>query len=121
MPLQAQHRHTDSFIATPHQGSGAGFAIVDAYILSDVLSLVKTPAQLPAAFNAYNSVRRSKGLDLVTTSHDTGLLWDLEMPGIGDDISKFNKLIEHRLDWIWNENLVDEAAEAARMMQRSDL
>ena len=102
---------------TPHQGSGAGFAIEDAYILSSLLGHT-TPDKLEACLEAYNAVRRERGLKLVTTSREAGKLWDMEDPVAGADTEKIVENASKRMDWIWNEDLEAEIQQGLRHMER---
>jgi salicylate hydroxylase len=105
--------------STPHQGAGAGMAIEDAYVLGAVLGLVKDSRELEAAFSAYDAVRRQRSLDLVTTSRDAGHQWEFEAEGVEDDLEKFQKRLDERLDWIWNEDLSKEFNEAKGLFEQT--
>lgn len=59
---------------TPHQSSGAGMAIEDAYVLSNILGLVHKANELEPAFRAFDYIRRERSQRLVATSRDMGLL-----------------------------------------------
>jgi salicylate hydroxylase len=47
-------------VGTPFQGSGAGMAIEDAYILGEILACVSSEAELKKAFLAFSQVRRER-------------------------------------------------------------
>ncbi|KAF2656265.1 FAD/NAD(P)-binding domain-containing protein [Lophiostoma macrostomum CBS 122681] len=66
---------------TPWQGSGAGMAIEDAMILETLLREVTDPAEIPAAFRAYDEVRRPRTQRVVHSSYGTGLI----LSGRGSD------------------------------------
>ena len=57
---------------TPWQGSGASQALEDAVVLAAVLSKVTKPAQIEAAFKAYDEVRRPRAQAIVDSSRLTG-------------------------------------------------
>ena len=103
---------------TPHQGSGAGMAIEDAYVLSNLLGDVKNVSEIEKVFEAYDAVRRERTLKLVVTSRQAGNLWELEVPEYGDDLSKYVNDMDNRLRWIWNEDLQAEVAEAKKIIDQ---
>ncbi|KAI1178595.1 mannitol 1-phosphate dehydrogenase 2 [Nemania sp. FL0916] len=96
---------------TPHQGSGAGMCMEDAYILGNLIGEANSPEDLDRAFKAYDEVRRERTQKIVTTSHDAGRLWDFELEG--DDVDALYKNMDQRMHWIWNEDL-PAAMEKAR-------
>lgn len=91
--------------STPHQGAGAGMALEDAYVLSDLLGSVRTVEGIEAAFRVYDAVRRPRTQKVVTTSRAAGQLYDFEGVGIGDDEEKIRENLENRYRWIWDEDL----------------
>lgn len=88
--------------STPHQGSGAGMAVEDAYVMSKTLQRVKTPADFVTAFAAFDRVRRPRTQRLVSTSKECGQLFDFEDPEVGDDLDKFKANLKTRHAWIWD-------------------
>ncbi len=60
--------------STPHQASGAGMAIEDAYVLSNPLGQVEDLSHIEAAFKAFDAVRRARTQKLVATSRECGEL-----------------------------------------------
>ena len=96
--------------STPHQGSGAGMAVEDAYILSSLLGAARTDADLPDVFAVYDELRRVRSQKLVATSNEAGLQWELEHPAVSDDEDSFRRLLHSRLRWIWNHDLTAELA-----------
>ncbi|KAI0664557.1 FAD/NAD(P)-binding domain-containing protein [Cubamyces menziesii] len=70
----------------PYQGSGAGQAIEDAYVLSAVLSDPRTTrTTLERALHAYDAVRRPFALRVQESSRENGLLYTLNYPGLTFD------------------------------------
>ena len=63
---------------TPNMGQGAGMAIEDAAVLSRCLRL--SPADLPAAFLAFERQRRPRTARIVRTSWHLGRVGQLENP-----------------------------------------
>lgn len=90
---------------TPHQGAGAGQAIEDAFILSNLIGDITDVSEIEHAFQAYDAVRRPRTQKVVTMSRETGLLYDSEYPGIGDDIVKMGEMLRKAYRWIWDEDL----------------
>ncbi|KAL1641567.1 hypothetical protein SLS61_010055 [Didymella pomorum] len=91
--------------STPHQGSGAGMCVEDAYILSQVLSKCQTREELEIAFKAYDAVRRPRSQEVVKTSREAGQLWDLEGEGVNDDLQALEQNATSRMGWIWDHDI----------------
>ena len=102
--------------STPHQGAGAGMALEDAYILSNVLGSVQKVSEIENAFKAYDSVRRHRTQKLVTTSREVGEIYEFEGDGVGDDLDKMRQNLRTRYNWIWDKKLEDDLAEATKLM-----
>ncbi|KAL1615425.1 hypothetical protein SLS56_011815 [Neofusicoccum ribis] len=100
---------------TPHQGSGAGMAVEDAWLMAKLMADVKGVRDVQAAFNAFERVRIGRTHRLVTTSNEAGRLYDFELDGHGDDVDKIAKNLEARMKWIWEEDLEAELVEARRI------
>ncbi|KAI0332657.1 salicylate hydroxylase [Cubamyces sp. BRFM 1775] len=67
----------------PYQGAGAGQAIEDAYVLSNVLADPRTTrSTLDRAMHAYDAVRRPFALRVQEASRENGLLYTLNFPGL---------------------------------------
>lgn len=90
---------------TPHQGAGAGMAIEDALVLGSALGLVWKAADLPKAFEAFDAVQRPRSQRLVTTSHEGGMLYEMELPGVEGDVEKIKDCLGSRMQWIWDVDL----------------
>lgn len=101
---------------TPHQGAGAGMCIEDVYILSHLLSGCQSQSKLPAAFQAYDAVRRPRSQKLVKTSREAGMLWEFEGEGIEDDLEAFEDNAVKRMDWIWDHDITKDLELARSMM-----
>lgn len=98
--------------ATSLQGSGAGMAIEDAYVLASTIGFCQSRSHLPAAFAAYDNIRRGRTHKLMASSREAGKLWQLELPGVMDDIAILSHEIGTRMHWIWNEDIEQEAQAA---------
>ena len=104
---------------TPHQGSGAGMAIEDAYILSNMIGQMRNADDYEAAFAAYNKIRHTRGMDLVTTSHAAGMVYEFQGETTGDDVQKIDQNLSCRYNWIWEEDLEGELRQASSLLEQS--
>ncbi len=102
--------------STPHQGAGAGMALEDAFILSNLIGSIHSSSDLESAFKAYDAIRRPRTQDLVTTSKEAGEVVEFEGKDIGDDIEKLKANLDVRFDWIWDEDLDQELKDARRLL-----
>lgn len=102
--------------STPHQGAGAGMALEDAYILSNVLGRVKegSSEEIAAAFEAYNALRMERTEKLVATSAKAAEIYEFQEAG--DDAEKVRAKLEGWYQWIWEHDLEKDLQEAFRMM-----
>ncbi|KAF1351867.1 hypothetical protein BDV97DRAFT_375891 [Delphinella strobiligena] len=91
--------------STPHQGAGAGIAIEDALITSSALALANDEEDIPRSFEVFDALQRPRSQKLVTTSRDGGLLYDMQLSGVGDDIDKIKDHLSRRMEWIWEVDL----------------
>ncbi|EKG16316.1 Monooxygenase FAD-binding protein [Macrophomina phaseolina MS6] len=94
--------------ATPHQGSGAGMAVEDAWLLRALLREVNDAEDIQAAFTAFQKER----IELARTSHEAGQLYDFELPGYEDDDGMIAENLKTRMRWIWDEDLEKELERA---------
>ncbi|MCJ1392729.1 hypothetical protein MMC18_005600 [Xylographa bjoerkii] len=104
--------------STPHQGSGAGMALEDAYVLSSLLGQVCSAKELEAAFEAYSHVRHPRVMKLVETSRAGGEVYQFLGPDTNDDVRKIGDNLRARYNWIWDENPADELTSATEIFQR---
>ena len=103
--------------STPHQGSGAGMALEDAYVLSSLLSHVRGAEELEIAFEAYDHIRRPRDMKLVETSRACGEVYEFLGPETGDDVQKINENLSRRYDWIWEEDIAGELTRALEIFE----
>jgi len=101
--------------STPHNGAGAGMAIEDALAMSNIMSMVYEAKDIPQAFEAYDQIRRPRSQRLVTASREQGRLYDLELPGVGDDLEKVKYQIENGRKWIWGFDLEEHVEDAKKL------
>ncbi|KAL6883205.1 hypothetical protein HDV57DRAFT_478643 [Trichoderma longibrachiatum] len=101
----------------PHQGAGAGQALEDAHILSQVLGECRSPPDLLAAFTAYETVRMPRAQFVQYHGRQQGELLDLQRPDIGDDLEKLKAVIDVPIREIWNCDLRAELDKALAVMK----
>jgi salicylate hydroxylase len=106
--------------STSHGGAGAGMAVEDALILSDLLSQaeIKDGRDITAAFKAYDFSRRPRTQKLVKYSRESGLTFSLRMPGIEDDVQKLKANLDIRQRWIWDINFEEHIQEARKILKQ---
>jgi salicylate hydroxylase len=104
--------------STPHQGAGAGQAIEDAFIISNLLGEINSVDEIENAFYAYDAVRRPRSQRVVKTSRDAASLYEFEDEKVGTDLEAMKKTLESRYDWIWDEDLPKQL-EQAREVRRN--
>ncbi|KAH8727084.1 mannitol 1-phosphate dehydrogenase [Phaeosphaeriaceae sp. PMI808] len=98
---------------TPHQGSGAGMCIEDAFIMAGLIKEMNSVDELQRAFKAFEQVRIERTQKLITTSHEAGMLYDFEL--VGDDLDKLEENLLNRMGWIWNLDLEQQLNEARKI------
>ncbi|KAJ5749603.1 hypothetical protein N7533_006631 [Penicillium manginii] len=104
--------------STPHQGAGAGQAIEDAHVLSELLgdARVQSTEQVVAAFKAYDEIRRPRSQRVVTSSKENAYLLCLCLPGVQDDEQKLKTAFQERLRWLWDLDVEDQVERARKKM-----
>lgn len=100
--------------STPHQGSGAGMAIEDAYFLASLLGQVEERRDLERVFAAYEGTRKERTQRLVRCSREQAAIYDFQAPGVGDDVAKIAALLPRRWDWIWDYDVGDDLMAAQK-------
>lgn len=102
--------------STPHQGAGAGQAIEDAFILSNLLGQVNSVDEMERAFYAYDAVRRPRSQKVVATSRDAAKIYEFEDEKLKSNLVMIKRTLEMRYDWIWNEDLPQQLKTAEAIM-----
>lgn len=102
--------------STPHQGAGAGQAIEDAFILSNLLGQVNSVGEIEKAFQAYDAVRRPRSQKVVTTSREAAAIYEFEDEELGTDLDAIRQRLETRYNWIWDEDLNQQLKKANDIM-----
>ena len=106
--------------STPYQGAGAGQAIEDALVLTHLFGTQVTAAeQIPAAFAAYDQVRRPRSQKVMKTSREAGNLMAMKDEIAGSDLTKMAKDLQTRFRWIWQRDLKAQNDWAAQLFQES--
>lgn len=104
--------------STPHQGAGAGQAIEDAYILSNLLGQIDSANEIENAFAAYDAIRRPRSQKVVTTSRGAAAIYEFEDETLGTDLVKIRERLETWFGWIWNEDLEGQLKRAQSLLER---
>jgi len=102
----------------PHQGAGAGQALEDAHILSNVLGACESKSDLLAAFEGFESVRMPRTKFVQIYGRKQGELLDLQRPDVGSDLEKLKAIIDVPIRKIWNCDLNAELEKALAAMQK---
>lgn len=103
--------------STPHHGAGAGMAVEDALILSQLLASINSVGELEIAFAVYDAVRRPRSQRLVASSRKIGEVYNFGDSAIGDNMEAMRKYLEHAWDWIWNEDLDRQLEKAQSLLK----
>ncbi|KAE9983142.1 hypothetical protein BLS_004542 [Venturia inaequalis] len=104
---------------TPHQGAGAGMCVEDSYIMSNLLADVYDKKDIGKAFAVYDQVRRPRGQNLVKTSREAGMLYEMEL--VGEDREKIKANLESRMKWLWDYDIEDELKRAKTLFQQAKM
>jgi len=107
--------------STSQAGAGAGMAIEDAFILSELLSdsSVLSLNDVPSVLEAYDIVRRPRTQKLVQYSRESSMLFQMRHPRIEDDIEKIREELKTRQRWIWDIDLDEHLACAKGQLFKS--
>ncbi|KAL6309371.1 FAD/NAD(P)-binding domain-containing protein [Sparassis latifolia] len=102
----------------PYQGSGAGQAIEDAYVLAALLGHAGTRAQtLPRALAAYDAVRRPCAQRVARGSRENGLLFTLNFPGLAGGLAEAAKRVRRNWEWAWETTVDGDVERAVGMLE----
>ncbi|KAJ7031865.1 hypothetical protein C8F04DRAFT_1109318 [Mycena alexandri] len=113
---------------TPHQGSGAGQAIEDAYVLATVLGHRSTTRQtLPRSLRVFDEIRRPVAAGVVESSRMNGRYFSLEVDGVDfnryagpqlwDNLQKLNSTIVKNWEWTWTTSVDGSIQDALRRLE----
>lgn len=101
---------------TPHLGAGAGMAMEDAFVLSQLIASVGDIAHIESAFQAYDSVRRPRTQGCIEKSRNAALALDFLDPQILDDIAALKEALRTSYKWLWHEDLEAQLAKAKELL-----
>ncbi|KAJ7923468.1 hypothetical protein B0H13DRAFT_1979915 [Mycena leptocephala] len=113
---------------TPHQGSGAGQAIEDAYILATVLGHRSTTrANIPRALQIFDEIRRPAAAAVMEASRMNGRYFSFEVDGVDfdrctgpqlwDNLQKLNSALVKNWEWTWTTSVDGSIQDALRMLE----
>lgn len=106
---------------TPHQGAGAGQAIEDAYILSELLGSPLTNLEtLSEALKAYEQIRKPLASHVLQGSRDAGRLYEFSGPP-KDNYPELAACISKQWDWLWTSTPEQDAELALSILKGSNL
>ncbi|KAF8193048.1 salicylate hydroxylase [Pholiota molesta] len=117
----------------PHQGSGAGTAIEDAYILATLLSdKACTKDTIPKITQIYDDIRCAQGNRALELAIACGRKLDLIYPGLehvkaGDaDVDKavldgLGKALSEEWAWVWKDTVEDDRVRALAMLRETEV
>jgi len=88
-------------------------------VMATLIKEAKSVNDLPRAFRAFDHVRRERTQRLVSTSQETGMIYDFEL--LGDDLDKIQKAMQSRLHWIWDFDLGEHLEEAKKAFHSDSL
>ena len=118
-PLRLLLLGDSAHACAPHQGAGAGQALEDAHILSQLLGACGSTSDLLAAFHSYESVRMPRTKFVQTYGRLQGELLDLQRPDVGSDLEKLKAIIDVPIREIWNCDLNAELEKAQAVMRKA--
>ncbi|TFK48376.1 FAD/NAD(P)-binding domain-containing protein [Heliocybe sulcata] len=111
---------------TPHEGSGAGQAIEDAYLLGTLLGHPHaTRTTLPAALAAYDRVRRPFAESVQRKSRENGRLFtcrrhDLHGADVDEGVLRdLGERIRVNWKWAWETSVDGDVGRAVEMFERA--
>ncbi|KAJ7509595.1 hypothetical protein B0H11DRAFT_1960233 [Mycena galericulata] len=113
---------------TPHQGSGAGQAIEDAYILATVLGHRSTTREtLPRALGIFDKIRRPEAIRVMEASRMNGRYFSFAVDGVDfsryagpqlwDKLQKLHNSVVKNWEWTWSTSVDGSVQEALRMLE----
>ncbi|GBE85786.1 6-methylsalicylic acid decarboxylase atA [Sparassis crispa] len=117
---------------TPHQGSGAGQAFEDGYILASLLGHPSvTRATVHRALQAYDAIRRPFAQEVQRRSRSTGMLCDLSGPEFeglteeqstsgtavsSEELIDISKAVDRMMDWMNEGSVMEDRNRALQLL-----
>ncbi|KAL0565839.1 hypothetical protein V5O48_016176 [Marasmius crinis-equi] len=115
---------------TPHQGSGAGQAIEDGYILAALLGHPRTTREnVHRALRIYDEIRRPLAQGVMERTRMNGRYYSLELDGLDVDelppqqqrefLQRMGKKFVKNWEWAWTTTADDALSEALRRVEQT--
>ncbi|RYF46883.1 MAG: hypothetical protein EOO38_13265, partial [Cytophagaceae bacterium] len=101
---------------TPHLGAGAGMAMEDAYILSNLIAFAGSVDAINTAFHAYDEVRRPRTQECIQRSLRATYGYGFSLPYAGDDVAVLKQHLEESFRWLWHADLEAQLKSAKTIM-----
>ncbi|KZT01928.1 FAD/NAD(P)-binding domain-containing protein [Laetiporus sulphureus 93-53] len=116
---------------TPHQGSGAGQAAEDAFVLANIIAHpAVTMETLPDALRVYDEIRRPFSQEIVERSRQTGLIYDLVSPALphiteeasasgeipSEILEEAGRMVVDLTSWLGSTSIMDDRDKALAML-----
>lgn len=106
---------------TPHMGAGAGMAIEDAFILSQLLGKAHGLEDVSRAFEAYDAVRRPRTQRVITDSKDNVARYLVTADAEGEELQRALDGYQVKFGWLWKIDLDDHLQEAVSIFEKLKL
>lgn len=90
--------------------------VEDSYIISSLLGEVQDKKDIEKAFAVYDQVRRPRSQNLVKTSREAGMLYEMEL--VGEDREKIKANLESRMKWLWEYDVEEEWKQAKTLFAK---
>lgn len=101
---------------TPHLGAGAGMAMEDAFVLSQLIASTGDIANIESAFQAYDSVRRPRTQSCIKKSRSAAFAMDFLDPQVLDNSAALKETLQTSYRWLWHEDLEEQVAKAKKLL-----
>jgi salicylate hydroxylase len=106
--------------SVPHLGAGAGFAMEDSYILSNLIAMAKKADDLEGIFRVYDATRRARTQNLIIKSRKAGEAYELAGEDIGDDFMALRTDAQTKYKWVWEVDLEGQLETAKTMLSKAE-
>jgi len=101
----------------PHLGAGAGQALEDACLLSQLLTHPSTNrSNIKVVLQAYDHVRRPRANRVLTSSYAAGEIYEHFGPS-GATLEGFQKDLDGIWSWVWHHDLDEDFADAVKFLE----
>ncbi|TKA21766.1 hypothetical protein B0A50_08691 [Salinomyces thailandicus] len=101
----------------PFAGNGAAQALEDAAVLNHLFSRVTHRAQIPAAFSAYDSVRRPRSQEVVDLARKFGRVYAYAEEGMHEDPGRMKQFFAGAAAFTNNADLVRQNDDAMGLFE----